>query len=98
MCTSMEMFLELGMDAVGKRVEELATTIIDWCDTRPDTVLVTPRDPAKRAGIISVSVPDAPAFSGRLTEAGVAHSLREGAIRFSPHWYNSAQEIVDAIA
>jgi cysteine desulfurase / selenocysteine lyase len=98
MCTSMEMFLELGMDAVGMRVEELASTIIDWCDTRPDTVLVTPRDPGKRAGIVSVTVTNAADYSRRLSEAGVVHSLREGAIRFSPHWYNTPQEIADALA
>jgi selenocysteine lyase/cysteine desulfurase len=38
------------------------------------------------------------AASGRLTAAGVTHSLREGAIRMSPHFYNTDEEIDTALA
>jgi selenocysteine lyase/cysteine desulfurase len=31
--------------------------------------------------------------SERLTAANVAHSLREGAIRLSPHFYNTHAEV-----
>jgi len=47
---------------------------------------VTPADPAHRAGIVSIAPPDPVAASARLEAARIIHSLREGAIRFSPHW------------
>jgi selenocysteine lyase/cysteine desulfurase len=33
-----------------------------------------------------------------LSAAGVVHSFREGSIRFSPHFYNSDDEIDRALA
>ena len=40
---------------------------------------------------------DPPAASERLTAARVVHSLREGAIRLSPHLYNTAEEVEEAL-
>jgi selenocysteine lyase/cysteine desulfurase len=37
-------------------------------------------------------------MSARLEAAGVAHSLREGAIRLSPHFYNTEDEVDRALA
>ena len=59
--------------------------------------LVTPVDPAHRAGIVSIAPPDPPAASERLKKAKISHSLREGAIRFSPHCYNTSAEISRAL-
>ena len=59
--------------------------------------LVTPPDPEHRAGIVAVAPRDPVAASERLTEAGVIHSLREGAIRLSPHFYNTEEEIDRAL-
>jgi selenocysteine lyase/cysteine desulfurase len=59
--------------------------------------LVTPRDASCRAAVVSVRPRDAGAASARLTQAGVAHSLREGAIRLSPHFYNTLEEVRRAL-
>jgi len=58
---------------------------------------VTPADPARRAGIVSIAPPDPAATSARLTKAKIIHSLREGAIRLSPHCYNTSAEITRAL-
>ena len=55
-----------------------------------DVELVTPSARDRRGGIIAVRPPDARGASARLREARVAHSLREGAIRLSPHAYNTS--------
>jgi cysteine desulfurase / selenocysteine lyase len=60
--------------------------------------LVTPADPARRAGIVSLITADPDASSARLHAAGVEHSLREGAIRLSPHVYNTSEEVRRALA
>ena len=46
----------------------------------------------------SVRPRDARAASAKLREAGVTHSLREGAIRLSPHCYNTSAEIDYALS
>jgi len=42
-------------------------------------------------------VPNAAAVSAALTAARVSHSLREGAIRLSPYFYNTRDEIRRAL-
>ena len=96
---SLELFHELGPGDVEAHVASLASRIVAWALARDGVRLVTPADPARRAGVVSV-VPagDAAAASARLRAAGVVHSLREGAIRLSPHLYNTADEVDRALA
>lgn len=95
---SLELFHELGPREVEHRVASLAQAIVDWCADRDDVQLVTPADPAHRAGIVSLAPRDPAAASARLARAGVAHALREGAIRLAPHCYNTESEIARALA
>ena len=68
-----------------------------YAAARDDVTLVTPVDAARRAGIVSLRLADALAASARLRAAGVAHSVREGAVRLSPHGYNSAADVDRAL-
>ena len=94
---SLELLLELGPAHVEAYIASLADLIVDWAAARPDVRLVTPAEPRRRAGIISVRPANANAASQRLTTLGVSHSLREGAIRLSPHCYNTPAEIGRAV-
>jgi len=97
MNAALELFFELGLDDVYAHVCACCDRIVAWASSRSDVRLVTPPDPSRRAGIVSL-VPAAPeAASRRLTEAGVIHSLREGAIRLSPHFYTTFEEIDRAL-
>jgi selenocysteine lyase/cysteine desulfurase len=71
----------------------LADRIVEWACSRSDVDLVTPADASRRGAIVSVRPRDARSASARLSAARIAHSLREGAIRLSPHFYNTADEI-----
>src|SRR5688500_6167257 len=82
---------------VAGRVAGLAGEIVRWAEQREDVTLVTPRDPARRAGIVAVAPRDPAAVSKRLTAHKVSHSLREGAIRLSPHVYNTSAEVGRAL-
>lgn len=95
---SLELLLELGPDTVERHIARLVDRVVAWAAERRDVRLVTPREPHRRAGIVSLAPPDPVAASERLRRAGVVHSLREGAIRFSPHCYNTAEEIDRALA
>ena len=97
LAASLELIHELGPRAVAARVAELATMIVEWAGHQRGAKLVTPADPARRAGIVAVAPREPEATSARLKKAGVAHSLREGSIRLSPHFYNTPAEVTRAL-
>jgi selenocysteine lyase/cysteine desulfurase len=98
MNASLSLFTEVGLERVFAQVRERADQVVEWAARRPDVGLVTPSDPAERAGIVTVLPRDAADASRRLDAAGVRHSLREGAIRLSPHFYTTAEELDRALA
>jgi cysteine desulfurase/selenocysteine lyase len=93
MNASLELLEELGHAAVVAHVERAASRIVAWAEGRDDVRLVTPRDPAQRAGIVALRPRDPAAASARLKAESVVHSLREGAIRLSPHCFTTDEEI-----
>jgi len=96
--SSIELLLELDPGRIESHVNALADRIISWAVDQPRVRLVTPRSPSRRAGIVTIALPNAPAASERLAGVGVKHSLREGAIRLSPYCYNTADEIDCALS
>ena len=93
MNASLELIHELGPAAIALQVASLADVIVLWAASQREVQLVTPSPPRHRAGIVSLRMPNAQRVSAALKEAGVSHSLREGAIRLSPHFYNTREEI-----
>jgi cysteine desulfurase / selenocysteine lyase len=87
------LLLELGVVAVSAHIEALATRVVDWAQSRADVRLVTPADPARRAGVVSFAPAALDVMAARLKAAQVHFTVREGAIRFSPHCYNTPEEI-----
>ena len=95
---STAMLLEHGVDAVSAHIETLVRRVVEWTESRGDVRLVTPSDPARRAGVVAFTPPELDPMGARLRQAGVAHVVREGAIRFSPHCYNTIEEIDTVLA
>lgn len=95
---TLALFEEVGWPRVHALVAERTAQIAAWASGRRDVTLVTPADPVRRAGIVSLAPRDPAAASRRLAEAGVPHALREGAIRLSPHFYTSGEEVERALA
>jgi cysteine desulfurase / selenocysteine lyase len=97
---SLDTLFEAGTDTICRTVKTLAGALADGLAAIPKLRLLTPRDPMKRAGIVSC-VTDDPNARTRLSAAGVAYSARElelGSLhglllRFSPHVYNTMSEI-----
>jgi len=90
---SLELLHEIGPDAVAAHTTGLVDRVVRWSADRSDVALVTPREPEKRAGIVALRPRDPDTASRRLYNAGIVHSLREGAIRLSPYCYNTGEEI-----
>lgn len=97
MGASMSLLLELGMPAVGRQVEVLAGRIVDWAGSNAAVRLLTPPEPARRAGIVAFVPPDVAGAAQRLTAARVSFSTREGAIRLAPHCFNTMAEVEAAL-
>jgi selenocysteine lyase/cysteine desulfurase len=98
MAESIGLLLELGPQAIEAHVKSLADRAVAFADATKQVELVTPRDAARRAGVLAFRTADVAASSERLTKAKVAHSVREGCIRLAPHFYNTAAELDEALA
>jgi cysteine desulfurase / selenocysteine lyase len=86
---SFELFLELGPARIAEHIAALGDELVALCDAHPHIRLVTPRDRAHRAGVFAVQPPELDVVSARLKAANMIHSVRERAIRISPHWYTT---------
>jgi selenocysteine lyase/cysteine desulfurase len=98
MNASLELIHELGPSVIQEHVAVLADVIVLWAASQREVELVTPSVPRHRAGIVALRMPNAEVISRALRNAKVSHSLREGAIRLSPHFYNTRDEVRQAVA
>ncbi|HEY4306410.1 MAG TPA: aminotransferase class V-fold PLP-dependent enzyme [Gemmatimonadaceae bacterium] len=98
MVASLELITSLGADAIVAHTRRLVQMMIDWASDRDDIEIVTPTDAIHHAGIVSLRLSSPTRVSAALTEANVAHSLREGAIRLSPYFYNTEEEVSRVLA
>ena len=94
---SLELLLELGPKRVEEHVAGLVDMAVEWSRNRAAVKLVTPAEPERRAGIVALAPSDPRAASEKLKRARISHSLREGAIRLSPHCYNTDAEMEEAL-
>ncbi len=92
---SLELLASVGPAVIESRVLALTDRLAEGLTARGYLVLSPREKPGERSSIVTFRHPeyDSAALQARLTEAGVVVSLREGAIRVSPHFYNSEGEI-----
>lgn len=93
MVTSLELLLELGVPAIRRHLATLHTPVLAWADRRGVPV-TSPRD-ARGSAILSLALGrgESGALHRRLREQRIFCSLREGALRLSPHCYNTVDEM-----
>ena len=89
---------EVGTDAIAAQVLALAAHAADKLEAKGYQV-TSPRADHQRAGLVMFQHP---AYSNEsvlqaLTAAGVTAAVRGGKLRFSPHFYNTREEIERAV-
>ncbi|MGA2742549.1 MAG: aminotransferase class V-fold PLP-dependent enzyme [Bryobacteraceae bacterium] len=91
---SIELLLEVGIDAVAPAVQGLGDLIAEGVQARGYEVLGS-RSAANGAGIVSFRKAglEAGDLVRRLNAAGVTVAQRQGWVRVSPHFYNSPDDI-----
>jgi len=91
---------EVGVPAIRERSLALTTLLIAECDAA-GLAIVSPRDPARRGGTVTVSTPDHAAVHKELGERGIICDFRpdpEGGVRLGPHFFNTEDEVRHAVA
>jgi selenocysteine lyase/cysteine desulfurase len=86
-----ELLREVGIERVFARVEELAGRCMDGLAER-GADLLTPADPAQRAGVIAFRHPDPQGLFDLCRERGVDIGAI-GAVRVDPHAFNDEDDI-----
>ncbi len=92
MIGSFELLFELGIDRIQAHLADINRPVLEWAARRG--VRVSSPTGMASSGMVCLVPADPAAVFGKLTEAGVVASYREGAIRLSPHCYNTIDEMV----
>lgn len=93
---SLELLLSLGIPAIQTHLATLAAPLLGWADQHG--VPVTSPRGAQGSGIVCLAPARLQECHQTLRKAGIFCSLREGAIRISPHCYNTVDEMYRVIA
>lgn len=93
---SLTLLLSIGVDAISEHILSLHGPLLEWARRRGVPV----RSPAgvHGSGILCIAPPGVAKVQETLRAANVIASLREGAIRLSPHFYNTTDDMEKVVA
>jgi len=93
----MAMLNGLDMAQVGAHIEHLSATTIEAAQTHA-LVLASPLNPKRKDSNTAIFIADAGAAEQKMAADGFIVSARGPVIRIAPHLYNTADEVVAAVA
>lgn len=96
MNASLSLVLELGVERIQAHLRRLHEPVLAWAE-RTGVRLASPLG-AHGSGILCLAPDDVGEAFRRLKAARIICSLREGAIRLSPHGYNTVEEMERVVA
>src|SRR6476646_929345 len=91
---------EVGVPRIRERSLALTQLLIDLCD-EAGLEVVSPREPERRGGTVTVSTPDHAACHAELGERGIVCDFRPdpvGGIRLGPHFFNTEEEVRHSVS
>jgi cysteine desulfurase / selenocysteine lyase len=91
MNASLGLLLNLGIPRIREHLRNLHAPVVDWA-ARRGARIVSPSG-ERGSGILCVAPPNVGEAFRALKAAHIVSSLREGAIRLSPHAYNTVEEM-----
>jgi selenocysteine lyase/cysteine desulfurase len=89
--TSLDLLLSLGIERIRDHIRAVHQPVLAWAD-RSGARVVSPRGPSG-SGILCIAPDAVQEVHRRLKAARIVCSLREGAIRLSPHCYTTVDEM-----
>jgi len=95
LAASLSLLQEVGITTVARQILANTAHLIRRITTHPDLDLITPVEPTRHAGIVSFRhrQADNKVLWQSLKEQGVICAYRSGGIRFSPHYYNTFEQL-----
>ena len=93
----MAMLNGLDMAQVEAHIEHLSAAAIEAAQMHA-LVLASPLDPKRKGSNTAIVIPDAGAVEQKMAADGFIVSARGPVIRIAPHFYNTAEEVVSAVA
>ncbi len=100
MNAALETLIEFGAEQIESHILALTRVLIDRLNELPGFSFYSPIDGAHRAGIVTIQptgTMDTDAIFKALMKRNITISLRQGKLRFSPHFYNTAEEVEKVI-
>ncbi len=98
--TAVETLLDFGATDIESHILALTRQLMDNLKTIDTVAIISPELDTERAGIVTVRSKNGVDFGpvlDKLDTQNINISLREGLLRFSPHYYNSPEEILTAV-
>jgi cysteine desulfurase/selenocysteine lyase len=95
MNASVRLLLDIGIPAIAEHLRRLHAPVLEWA-ARRNVRVVSPVG-ERASGIICVGPSDVGRAFRALKAARVICGMREGAIRLSPHFYNTVEEMEHAV-
>jgi len=92
---ALKLIAGVGLETIQAHVQGLAGRCVDGARRR-GFALLTPEEPAARGPLVMIRSTDAPQLVEALAREGILCSTRDGALRVSLHYYNTAAD-VDAV-
>ena len=94
----LQIITEVGVEKIREKSMRQTARLIELADHHGWRIN-SPRDPERRGGTVSIDMPDSQAVSRELLARDILVDWRPKAgVRFSPHFYNTDQEVDSAIA
>jgi selenocysteine lyase/cysteine desulfurase len=91
--TSLNLFKKFGFDNVEKQILSNTKYFISKLESIDVNCVLSNCNDDELAGIVTIKVENPETAFNKLTEKNMICSLREGLIRFAPHFYNTINEI-----
>ncbi len=91
MNASLGLLLEVGIESIQAYLRAVTRPVLSWAESAG--VRVTSASGAHGSAIVCVEMPDATRAYRALKAAGIVATVREGALRLSPHLYNTPAEM-----
>ena len=97
---SLATLIEFGPEPIEEQILELSGRLISGFRNITGVNVVTAEPPAERAGIVTIEPPsgvDSQQVYEMMAERAMTIAVRQGKLRYSPHFYNTVQEMDSAI-
>jgi kynureninase len=88
----LELVLEVGVANIQERLRDLTDRILERCEAA-GVKTFTPRERARRCGIVTLECDRPEEVEAQLHAAGVIVDSRPGRVRLSPHWCVTEEEL-----